>query len=88
MNRKKSKFKVVHHDGTAVEFHANRVVRDDDRLYVDSYDSGEWANQAEFPMSDIEEVRRRVVDLSGAWRWVSHRLTYLPARYDVRTHAS
>lgn len=81
-------FKIVHHDGFIYDCTADRVVRDADMVYVDSRVDCTWVNQKSLPAGDVLDVRKRITDFDGCWRWASHRLTYMPNRFDVASPMS
>ena len=80
-------FKIVHSDGLTDELEADRVVRDGTTIYVDSRVDGCWVNDRALPVGDVLDVRKRFTDFDGGRRWASHRLTYMPDRFDVTTRA-
>lgn len=76
-------FKLVHVDATVDELEVDRVVRDNDTLYADSRVEGQWTNVLRIDVDEIDEVRRRITDFNGERRWIRHRASYLPDRFDV-----
>lgn len=76
-------YRIHTHDSTTQETHADRVVRDDDTIYLDRQDDDGWAEVARFSVDDVAEVRRRATGFDGRWFWMRCRMTYQRDRFDV-----
>ncbi|WP_375001919.1 hypothetical protein [Aeromicrobium sp. CTD01-1L150] len=63
---------------------ADRVVRDDTVVYLDSRVENQWQEVARYDVNEVAEVRRRATDVDGRWFWLRCRLTLHRNRFDVR----
>jgi hypothetical protein len=66
-------FKVLYVDGGEREVVAQRMRADSDSTTFEVRRDGGWQKLAELPSSDVDTVRRRIIEGNGTFRWVTAR---------------
>ncbi|MFZ5847292.1 MAG: hypothetical protein ACOYX5_07930 [Actinomycetota bacterium] len=66
-------FKVRCSDGTEQDVQAQRVTLTPRHLRFERRADGDWIRLLELPSTEVSEVRRRVTETDGSYRWVDAR---------------
>ncbi len=56
------------------DLEADRVLKDEEHVYLDRRVEDGWQEVARFSLDDVAEVRQRAVDVDGRWFWRRCRL--------------
>jgi hypothetical protein len=66
-------YKVQCTDGTEKHVHADRVTRTTRHVRFERRTDGDWVRLLELPSTEVSEVRRRIDETNGSYRWADAR---------------